>query len=135
LDDILIFSIDEKKHINHLKTILSILKDNNLSINLEKSQFFKNQILFLGHVIDENGLRPDITVIPELTTLIPAKTKKQVQRLCGFINWFRPYIKNLSLRVKIITDLLYNKRMIKWTSEHTKIVEDLFIEIKKIKPL
>lgn len=58
VDDILIFSRDETEHIVHLKTVLNLLEENNLTIRFDKSSFFKTEIKFLGHVLNENGIKP-----------------------------------------------------------------------------
>ena len=40
LDDIIIISIDEVTHSDHVKTVINILYENGCSINYSKSQFF-----------------------------------------------------------------------------------------------
>lgn len=75
LDDIVIFSKNEKEHSEHLQEILSYLIKNNVSINFEKSTFFRTEISYLGLVINGQGIKPDITRLKEsIITFIP-KTK------------------------------------------------------------
>ncbi|GKB36419.1 putative reverse transcriptase domain-containing protein [Tanacetum coccineum] len=54
IDDILIYSRDEKEHEEHLKTILELLKKEELYANF-KCEFWIHTVKFLGHVIDSNG--------------------------------------------------------------------------------
>ncbi|KAG0440247.1 Transposon Ty3-I Gag-Pol polyprotein [Dictyocoela muelleri] len=95
LDDVLIHSKSEEEHIDHLKTVMKILKQNQVAINFEKTIFFKKSITYLGHIIDCNGTKPDLSRLKPLTSIIP-KTKRQLHRLLGIINWSRSYIQNLS---------------------------------------
>ncbi|GJY61503.1 putative reverse transcriptase domain-containing protein [Tanacetum coccineum] len=56
IDDILIYSHNEKEHEEHLKTILEMLKKEELYAKFSKCEFWINTIKFLGHVIDSSAL-------------------------------------------------------------------------------
>ncbi|GJW47002.1 putative reverse transcriptase domain-containing protein [Tanacetum coccineum] len=55
IDDILIYSRDEKEHEEHLKTILKLLKKEELYAKIFKCEFWIHMVKFLGHVIDSSG--------------------------------------------------------------------------------
>jgi hypothetical protein len=38
----------------------------------------------------------DDTILLEIENFAPAKTRKDVKRLCGFLNWFRPFVTNFA---------------------------------------
>ncbi|GKD81000.1 putative reverse transcriptase domain-containing protein [Tanacetum coccineum] len=59
IDDILIYSRNEKEHEEHLKTILELLKKEELYANFSKYEFWINTVKFLGHVIDSSGIHVD----------------------------------------------------------------------------
>jgi len=48
LDDIIIYSVSLKEHINHGRTVLKLLIDNGLYANLEKCDFHVKETTFLG---------------------------------------------------------------------------------------
>nr|GFB62131.1 putative reverse transcriptase domain-containing protein [Tanacetum cinerariifolium] len=52
IDDILIYSKDEKEHEEHLKEILELLKKEELYAKFSKCGFWIPKVQFLGHVID-----------------------------------------------------------------------------------
>nr|GFC84111.1 putative reverse transcriptase domain-containing protein [Tanacetum cinerariifolium] len=52
IDDILIYSEDEKVHEEHLKAILELLKKEELYAKFSKCKFWIPKVQFLGHVID-----------------------------------------------------------------------------------
>nr|GFB55365.1 putative reverse transcriptase domain-containing protein [Tanacetum cinerariifolium] len=56
IDDILIYSKDEKEHGEHLKAILELLKKEELYAKFFKCEFWIPKAQFLGHVIDSQGL-------------------------------------------------------------------------------
>ena len=56
LDDIVIFSEDEKQHVEHVRSVLTILRDNRLTISPNKCLFGTKSVEFVGHIIDSNGI-------------------------------------------------------------------------------
>ncbi|GJR07491.1 putative reverse transcriptase domain-containing protein [Tanacetum coccineum] len=59
IDDILIYSKDEKEHEEHLKVILELLKKEKLYAKFSKCEFWIPKVQFLGHVIDSRGIHVD----------------------------------------------------------------------------
>nr|GEZ14104.1 putative reverse transcriptase domain-containing protein [Tanacetum cinerariifolium] len=55
IDDILIYSKDEKEHEEHLKAILELLMKEELYAKFSKCEFWISKVQFLGHVIDSQG--------------------------------------------------------------------------------
>jgi hypothetical protein len=51
LDDILIFSKKNKEHMRHLEMVLRRLQEEKLTVNLEKSEFIKEELVYLGFVV------------------------------------------------------------------------------------
>lgn len=58
IDDVIIFSENELEHLIHFETVFQIIKDANLTINLNKCEFFKSKIEFLGYTISKNMITP-----------------------------------------------------------------------------
>lgn len=54
LDDIIIISDNFEEHVSLLKKVLNRLREANLTINLEKCQFFRRSLKYLGYVVDGN---------------------------------------------------------------------------------
>nr|GEX84542.1 putative reverse transcriptase domain-containing protein [Tanacetum cinerariifolium] len=59
IDDILIYSKNEKEHKEHLKAILELLKKEKLYAKFSKCEFRIPKLQFLGHVIDSRGIYVD----------------------------------------------------------------------------
>ena len=56
IDDIPIYSKIEEEHLLHLRTVLQTLREHQLYAKLEKCEFFKTKIQYLGHVISKDGI-------------------------------------------------------------------------------
>ena len=59
IDNILIYSKTEEEHQQHLRIALQTLWEHQLYANLEKCEFFKTEIQYLGHVISNDGIAVD----------------------------------------------------------------------------
>ncbi|GKB17017.1 putative reverse transcriptase domain-containing protein [Tanacetum coccineum] len=59
IDDILIYSRNEKEHVNHLRIILELLQKEKLYAKFSKCDFWIHIVQFLCHLIDSQGLHVD----------------------------------------------------------------------------
>jgi hypothetical protein len=59
IDDILIYSQSEEEHVDHLRMVLQRLREHQLYAKLSKCEFWINEVLFLGHIINKDGLAVD----------------------------------------------------------------------------
>jgi len=56
IDDILIYSRNQEEHAEHLRLVLSVLREKQLYAKLSKCEFRMNEVQFLGHVISAQGI-------------------------------------------------------------------------------
>ncbi len=109
IDDILIYSKSEPEHIQHVKTVLSRLLDNQLYIKSEKCEFHVKQMSFLGYNISHQGVEMDDSKVRAVTDWPQPTTVKELQRFLGFANFYRRFIRNYSLIASPLTSLLKGK--------------------------
>ena len=57
LNNILIYSKTEKKHVNHITQVLQTLQESDLQVKLEKSIFHAKEVNYLGYIILDNGVK------------------------------------------------------------------------------
>ena len=58
-DDILVYSKELDKRINHLQCVLDVLRKEKLYANLKKCSFCMDKVVFLGYVISVKGIEVD----------------------------------------------------------------------------
>jgi len=63
LDDILIFTKTEEEYAQVVRWVLQVLKENKLFFYLEKCEFYKQRIKYLGLVIVENEVSMDLVKV------------------------------------------------------------------------
>jgi len=59
IDDILIYLADYAKHEGHLKMVMEKLCDERLFAKFKKCEFWLEEVSFLGHVVNKDGLAVD----------------------------------------------------------------------------
>lgn len=59
LDDIIVHSPDFATHLQHLEEVFEHLWKHSLRLRLDSCKLFHEQVKFLGHIVDQRGVRPD----------------------------------------------------------------------------
>lgn len=96
IDDIVVASPDFESHISLLLKVHKKLKMANLTINFEKSVFFRNELKYLGYVINSKGLHVDPSKIETIVNYPTPTNKKEVKRFLGIASWYRKFVPNFS---------------------------------------
>lgn len=81
-DDILITGPTFEKHVDNLNKVLSKLEAAGLTVNKDKCKFFQKEIYYLGHVLNEAGLKMDERKIKAITN---AKLPNDITQLKGWL--------------------------------------------------
>ncbi|GJT09622.1 putative reverse transcriptase domain-containing protein [Tanacetum coccineum] len=96
IDDILIYSKDEKEHEEHLKAILELLKKEQLYAKFSKCEFWIPKVQFLGHVIDSRGIHVDPAKIESIKDWASPKTPTEIRQFLGLAGYYRRFIEGFS---------------------------------------
>ena len=56
IDDILMYSKNKGNHMNHLRVVLQVHKENQLFANCSKCEFLMRSVAFHGHIISSEGV-------------------------------------------------------------------------------
>ncbi|GJY74212.1 putative reverse transcriptase domain-containing protein, partial [Tanacetum coccineum] len=78
IDDILIYSKNEKEHEEHLKAILELLKKEKLYAKFSKCEFWIPKVQFLMHVIDSRGIHVNPAKIESIKDWVTPKTPMEI---------------------------------------------------------
>ena len=57
LDDVIVFSQSLDEHITHVEKVLDKFIEKGLKIGLDKCNFFKQEVKFLGRIVNSEGYR------------------------------------------------------------------------------
>lgn len=125
LDDIIVFGKDLESHAKNLELVFTRFRNLNLKLHPNKCRFFQKEVLYLGHLITSEGIKPD-----------PAKTKvveeyprpsnaHEVLRFVAFVNYYRRFINNFAEIALPLNKLLRKNVEFIWSAECQKAFETL----------
>ena len=90
MDDVLVFGSDKAEHDIRLTAALDRIRNRGVTLNREKCEFEKNKLLFLGHVVDHQGIQADPEKISAIQRLNSPNNTTELRRFLGMANRFRP---------------------------------------------
>ena len=106
IDDILVYSSDLGEHVKHVRQVLKKLLENRLYVKLEKCEFHKTEVQFLGYRVSSHGVQMDEGKIKAVVDWPEPQTVKELQRFLGFANFYRRFIRNFISVAAPLTSLL-----------------------------
>jgi hypothetical protein len=59
IEDILVYSLNEETHEDHLRLVLQKLRDNQLYAKVSKCDFWLKEVAFLRHIVTDGGIKVD----------------------------------------------------------------------------
>lgn len=126
IDDIVIFSKTEKEHFENLRKIFKTLESANFKIQLDKCEFLKTEVEFLGFIVGAAGIKANQNKIEAIANIPPPKTLKDLRSFLGMSGYYRRFIKDYAKLAKPLTSLLRGEegRISKNASKKLKISLD-----------
>jgi hypothetical protein len=115
IDDILVYSQNEEEHAEHLRVVLTRLRDKQLYAKFSKCEFWLQKVPFLGHVLSGEGISIDPTKVQEVMDWKAPTTVFEVQRFLGLAGYYRRFIPDFSKIAKPMTRLLQKDEKFIWT--------------------
>lgn len=128
MDDILIHAPSLEKLQELTEKVINILLKNGLRLNKSKCVFNKTSVMFLGHRLTSEGMKPDETKLEAIDLIQRPKDKKALQRFLGCVNYVGKFIKNLSSLTAQLRELVKNGVAWVWEITH----ENAFLALKEV---
>ncbi|GBG61909.1 hypothetical protein CBR_g26073 [Chara braunii] len=97
LDDILIFSKSMEEHLKHLEEVLAMLKKTQRHLNLEKFEFGKDSVIYLGHRLSAAGLEPEATKIEVIRNWPQPANIRELRSFLGLASYYRKFVARFSI--------------------------------------
>jgi transposase InsO family protein len=125
LDDILIFSINEEEHVDHVKKVLQILRENDLYCEFEKCIFHAKEVEFLGYIVSGEGVEMSQKKIDSILAWEVPKNRIDVMSFLGFANYYRRFIKDFAKIAAPLHNLTKKEDTFVWTEKAQSAFEEL----------
>lgn len=128
VDDILITSSSFQEHVRHLDLVLARLAEAGFTIRRNKCSFFREEIDFLGYVLNTTGLRPHPNRAEAISEFPIPKNISQLQAFLGLCNFDRTFVENFASTTEPLTALL--RKGAKWV--WADLQQQAFEALKKL---
>jgi hypothetical protein len=102
-DDILIYSPNKEKHIQHVQEVLYVLWRKKFYASPSKCSFMKDLILFLGYVVFKDELAMDESKVVAMRDWPIPTTLHEVRSFHGLVSFYRCFIHDFTTIMVPIT--------------------------------
>ncbi|XP_034565107.1 uncharacterized protein LOC117830889 isoform X4 [Notolabrus celidotus] len=133
LDDIVIYSNTWEEHLEHLQAVMDRIHSAGLTVNPSKCVFAAAETEYLGHIIGNGVIRPQVSKIQAMESCPLPQTRKQLRSFLGMAGFYHRFIPQFSTRAALLTDLTGSRspNQIQWTEEAVAAFQDLQKSLSK----
>ncbi|WVZ63366.1 hypothetical protein U9M48_013003 [Paspalum notatum var. saurae] len=128
IDDILVYSKNEKEHEEHLRIVLSRLREYKLYAKFSKCAFWLKEVAFLGHILSAKGVAVDPSKVEDVLNWKQPQIVTEIWSFLGLAGYYRRFIKNFSRISKPMTALTQKNAKFAWSTKY----EEAFRTLKKL---
>lgn len=97
VDDILVVSDSEQNHLKQLQALFDRLRQYGLVINVDKSEFGKSSLIFLGHKLTADGITPIQSKIDAVLNYPAPTSQRSLRRFLGMVNYYHRFLQNAAI--------------------------------------
>ena len=105
IDDVIVFGKDFDEHMQTLEEVLDRIKKAGLKLKANKSYLLQKEVIFLGHVVSGEGIKPSPTNVTKVVDWPTPKTAKQVKQVVAMASYYRHYVRNFAITARPMVDL------------------------------
>ncbi|GBG79924.1 hypothetical protein CBR_g30189 [Chara braunii] len=105
--------------------VLEKLREANFKINAKKCEWAKTQVLYLGHVLDGDGIKPEDSKIAAIRDWPTPRTLTELRSFLGLANYYRKFVRNFSTIAAPLRRLLKKEAIWQLDKDCTSVLKKL----------
>ncbi|GBG92903.1 hypothetical protein CBR_g57661 [Chara braunii] len=113
------------QHIVQDDQVLEKLREANFKINAKKCEWAKTQVLYLGHILDGDGIKPEDSKIVTIRDWPTPHTLTELRSFLGLANYYRKFVRNFSTIAAPLLRLLKKEAIWQWDKDCTSALKRL----------
>lgn len=125
LEDIVVYATSLAEHDTKLREVLGRLRRYKLKLQPKKCEFLRKEVSYLGHVITENGVKPDPAKVNALHKFPTPSTARQLKAFLGMAGYNRKFIQNFSRIASPLHKLLKKDAKFEWAEDQENAFQKL----------
>ena len=125
LDDIIVKGDDVESSLRNLREVFDRIRSAGLKLKPSKCELFRQEIAYLGHVINQHGLKTDPKKVEAVKNWPVPIYLTDVRGFIGLCSYYRRFIKNFGEKVKPLSQLTMRTSDHVWREEHTESFNEM----------
>ena len=117
LDDLVIFSQTEGEHLKTLEAVFERIRAAGLKLKPKKCHIAKKEVTFLGHLVTEEGIRPDPKNVEKVLSWPKPETAEEMAGFLGLCGYYAKFIANYTGVCKPLRDAAQRPGQLQWCDE------------------
>ncbi len=138
LDDCIVYGATEDEFKANLRAVFERFRAYNITLNPKKCKFGLSSIEYVGHIIDQNGIRFARDKIAKVLDFAIPVVVKDLMSFMGLVNYFGDHIPHLAEELKLLREMEAEARQskrLKWSDERRLQFERIKKIVNELQPL
>ena len=127
-DDIIVHGTDRAQHDERLRKVLQRICEKGLPLNKDKCQFCMTQLVFMGHVLSDQGVSIEDAKVQAVKNDRKLENAAEVRSFLGLVNFSAKFIPNLATISEPLRRLTRKSVPFSWQKEHS----EAFTKLKEV---
>ncbi|XP_052820489.1 uncharacterized protein LOC128246339 [Mya arenaria] len=125
IDDIIVYGTTFEQHIHRVEQVLDRMQQAGLKLKHEKCNMLQHKVLFLGHVVSNDGVLPDPTNISKIVDWPVPQNTKHVKQFVATASFYRRFVRDFATMARPLTELTKKDRKFEWGDACQTALENL----------
>jgi hypothetical protein len=120
LDDCIVYGATEEEFKSNLRAVFERFRNHSITLNPKKCKFGFSSIEYVGHIIDQDGIKFSREKIDKVLDFATPVSIKDLMSFMGLVNYFGDHIPHLADELKILREMEAEARKskrLRWTDE------------------
>jgi transposase InsO family protein len=125
LDDLLLFSETIEDHVRKMRLVFERVREANFKLSVAKCTFAVPEVVYLGHVVNEEGVAPDPSKVKAIREFPRPKKVRDIRAFLGLSGYYRAFIRNYAAMSRPLTQLTKKDEKFIWTDFQQRAFDNL----------
>ena len=127
IDDIIVYGNTFEQHMLRVDQVLKRIQDAGLKLKPDKCHLLKTEVIFLGHVVSKEGVKPDPSNIAKIVQWTEPTNPKQVKQFVATASYYRRFVDGFAKIARPLLELTKQGVDFKWT----EACNQAFVQLKQ----
>ena len=125
LDDILVHAKTFEEEIANLREVFGRFRAANLKLNRKKCELFRQKVLYLGHIVTQEGISTEPSKVEAVISWPTPMNKRELRGFLGLCSYYRKFIKSFSDVAGPLYKLIEKETVFAWTEQCKEAFDEL----------